>query len=246
MSGIITKTNILFSNISDSHEKILSENNIKDISYGKSREFLRFELIPNKSITSTNKSEWDFNLDEESDVSELPDWYNKSSIEIIDKTYSSALSLIKKGRYLNWECILDLGYTKITELPDNLNVRGSLYLYNTKITKLPNNLAVGAFLDLEGTCITELPNDLSVGASIDLKDSKITKLPDNLNVRGSLYLMRTPIKLLPNNLNVKDDLVLTSTAISVVPTDLNVGGFLFLGDTKITEIPDKFSKRILN
>jgi hypothetical protein len=38
---------------------------------------------------------------------------------------------------------LDLSYTPITTLPDNLTVGGGLYLSNTSITTLPDNLKVG-------------------------------------------------------------------------------------------------------
>ena len=61
---------------------------------------------------------------------------------------------------------LDLRYTNITELPDNLTVGGSLDLSNTNITELPDNLTVGGWLDLRYTNITELPDNLTVGGSL--------------------------------------------------------------------------------
>ena len=44
---------------------------------------------------------------------------------------------------------LDLRYTSIKSLPDNLTVSGFLDLSSTAITTLPNNLTVGGNLYLE-------------------------------------------------------------------------------------------------
>ena len=54
------------------------------------------------------------------------------------------------------------------------NKNGSLDLRWTKITALPDNLTVGGWLDLSGTGITELPDNLTVGGSLDLRWTKIT------------------------------------------------------------------------
>jgi len=83
--------------------------------------------------------------------------------------------------------------TKITSLPDNLTVGGSLNLRETKITSLPDNLTVGGWLDLYGTQITSLPDNLTVGGWLDLRETKITSLPDNLTVGGWLNLSGTKI-----------------------------------------------------
>jgi len=88
---------------------------------------------------------------------------------------------------------LDLGYTPITSLPDNLTVRGGLYLNNTKITSLPDNLTVEGYLNLSNTPITSLPDNLKVGRSLNLINTPITSLPDNLKVGRSLYLVNTPL-----------------------------------------------------
>ena len=69
---------------------------------------------------------------------------------------------------------LDLSYTDITALPDNLTVGGGLYLSHTQITELPDNLTVGGGLDLSGTGITALPDNLAVGGWLDLRGTKIT------------------------------------------------------------------------
>jgi hypothetical protein len=38
---------------------------------------------------------------------------------------------------------MDLTYSQITELPNNLTVRGDLFLHGTKIKNLPADLKVG-------------------------------------------------------------------------------------------------------
>src|ERR1035437_10302592 len=48
------------------------------------------------------------------------------------------------------------------KLPNNLTVKGSLWLTNTKITSLPDNLTVNGHLDLSNTSITSLGDNLTV------------------------------------------------------------------------------------
>jgi len=50
----------------------------------------------------------------------------------------------------------------IDELPDNLNISGSLDLEDCTIYKLPNNLTISGLLNLGGTYITELPDNLII------------------------------------------------------------------------------------
>ena len=136
---------------------------------------------------------------------------------------------------------LNLSYTQITSLPDNLKVRGSLYLRNTKITSLPDNLAVGDNLDLYGTPITTLPDNLAVGGGLWLNNTQITSLPDNLTVGGGLDLTGTKITSLPDNLTVSGWLDLSNTKITSLPDNLTVGGWLWLNNTQITSLPDNLT-----
>lgn len=178
--------------------------------------------------------------------------------EQIDKFYKeTGYQLeVKDGKpYCNRH--LDLRYTEITELPDNLVVEGSLglkglnitklpnnlvvggalYLGNTKIKKLPDNLVVGGYLDLRGTEITELPDSLVVGDALNLEGTKIAKLPENLVVGGSLFLSNTPITKLPNNLIVGVYLDLYCTEVTELPDNLVVGECLFLEGQNIVGLP---------
>ena len=71
---------------------------------------------------------------------------------------------------------LDLRDASITELPPNLKkVGGSLWLNRSKITKLPDDLQVDGGLYLDNTAITELPKGLKVGGFIDISDTPLSK-----------------------------------------------------------------------
>ena len=71
---------------------------------------------------------------------------------------------------------------------------GNLDLSYTDIQTLPDNLTVGGWLYLSGTQIQTLPDNLTVGGGLDLRNTKIQTLPDNLTVGGGLYLSGTQIK----------------------------------------------------
>ena len=82
---------------------------------------------------------------------------------------------------------LNLSYTQITALPNNLTVGGSLDLSYTQITALPDNLTVGGSLDLSYTQITALPNNLTVGGWLDLSHTKITNSTAYTRLRNGDY-----------------------------------------------------------
>jgi hypothetical protein len=136
---------------------------------------------------------------------------------------------------------LDLSYTLITTLPDNLTVGGGLYLSNTSITTLPDNLKVGGSLNLYNTPITTLPGNLTVGGSLNLSYSQITTLPDNLTVGGNLLLSNSKITTLPKNLKVGAIVYLSYTSITTLPDNLTVDGSLDLSDSQITTLPDNLT-----
>ena len=156
----------------------------------------------------------------------------------LDLSYSDVTSLPDNLTVGGW---LNLKYTPIATLPNNLTVGGGLYLKGTKITSLPDNLMVGGSLDLEGTEITSLPDNLTVGGNLWLNNIPITSLPDNLTVGCWLDLSGTLITTLPDNLTVGGDLVLSYTEISSLPDNLTVGGWLRLNGTRITSLPDNLT-----
>jgi hypothetical protein len=87
---------------------------------------------------------------------------------------------------------LDLNYTPITSLPQDLKVKGYLDLNNTKITSLPKDLEVRGSLNLSSTPITSLPQGLKVGGNLYL-NTNITSLPRGLEVGGNLWAYGTPL-----------------------------------------------------
>ena len=156
----------------------------------------------------------------------------------LDLRYSSVTSLPNE---LKVPGDLYLEGTSITTLPEDLIVGGGLYIQKTQIASLPDNLTVQGSLILYKTPITKLPNNLTVGGRLDLRCAKITSLPDNLTVGGSLYLEGTPITSLPKNLVVGGDISLKHARITSLPDNLVVGGGLYLNWTPITSLPDNLT-----
>ena len=173
----------------------------------------------------------DFEKFDDEDLSESE--YQESQVNEISNAQKKIEQYIKDGS----EGDLDLSDTKITQLPDNLKVGGSLILRNTPITTLPSNLSVKGHLDLDDTKITQLPDNLKIGGSLYLSDTPITQLPNNLKIYGSLNLNRTKITSLPSNLNINGYLGLRDTPITSLPSNLSVGIDLDLRGTKITSLP---------
>ncbi len=89
---------------------------------------------------------------------------------------------------------LDLFYSNIKKLPNDLYVVGSLDLGNCKqLTKLPDKLHVDGYFSIRDTNIEELPNNLYVDDDFDLDQTNIKELPDNLYVGRHLWIYNTPL-----------------------------------------------------
>jgi hypothetical protein len=97
-------------------------------------------------------------------------------------------------RYIH-EGDLHLSNTNITKLPNDLYVKGDLYLFNSKqLTELPNTLYVRRGLFLFRLNIKELPNDLYVADDLSLYGCKqIKDLPNNLHVGGDVLITGTQL-----------------------------------------------------
>jgi len=87
--------------------------------------------------------------------------------------YKKVKQYIKNG----CEGDLDLSYTPIDKLPDELTkVGGSLNLFNTQIKSLPDELTVDRNLNLRYTPITSLPIGLKiVHGFLDLGNTPLSK-----------------------------------------------------------------------
>jgi hypothetical protein len=90
---------------------------------------------------------------------------------------------------------LDLSFSNVKKLPNDLYVRGDLILNDCKqLRGLPDNLYFDGALDLRGCqYLTELPDNLYVKGSLGLDGTNITELPNNLYVGINLYINNTPL-----------------------------------------------------
>jgi len=77
---------------------------------------------------------------------------------------------------------------------DRVIVSGDLDLDETDIKILPNNLEVKGILFLRGSLIKELPENLKVNGQIDLRSTNIKSLPNNLvHEKGFIWILDTPL-----------------------------------------------------
>ena len=168
------------------------------------REDPDFEKIKKRELMKLSKQDQSF-------MSDLL----STEVEFFGDGGLEAYSII--GDYLKNGCKGDLNLrgAQITELPSDLKrVGGTLWLNRSKITKLPDDLQVDGSLILDGTAITELPRGLRVSRTLRLSSTKITKLPDNLKLGGSLWLNNTLITKFPKGLRIGGDLRLGGDPLS--------------------------------
>jgi hypothetical protein len=95
--------------------------------------------------------------------------------------------IAKKKKEIVIGDFLDLRRTSVKSLPDNLTVRGNLFLSDSKIAVLPNNLTVLGSLYLSRTKIRFLPDSLTVQGSLNVSYTDIIELPTRLKVSGTVY-----------------------------------------------------------
>ncbi len=124
----------------------------------------------------------------------------KEGKEIPSKWFISIIKFIEKlenhpdGIQYRREGYLDLGYTNIKKLPNDLYVDDYLNLVHcNQLTELPDKLYVGGGLSLSNTNITKLPDNLYVGRYFDLQKTNIEEIPNNLYVGNDLYVYNTPL-----------------------------------------------------
>ena len=64
-------------------------------------------------------------------------------------------------------CTNPVGHKLLCQtLPDNLYIKGDLYLNNSKITKLPNQIIVDGDIHIRGTQITSIPDNAKIKGRI--------------------------------------------------------------------------------
>lgn len=139
-----------------------------------------------------------------------------------------------------YEVEIDLRNTKISKLPDNLFIDGSLDISSTPITRLPKNLEITGKLYACSTGLREIPDDISVG-SLNLAGSRhINSLPDNFHIPEYLNICDTNIKELPENLEV-GLLNMEGTLITEIPETAKIKS-LHAANSKLEKLPDNVTE----
>lgn len=124
------------------------------------------------------------------------------------------------------------GLSSLLIMPDDLKIRGCLFLYNVQVLRWGSKMKLGSLcvIDTDGL-IENLPNDLIVDGQVFLQEcTQLRSLPDWTST-GSLNL-HTCISLasLPETLSlIQGDLILDGCSSLVsLPDNLTVDGSLFL------------------
>ena len=99
---------------------------------------------------------------------------------------------------------LDLEYTPIIKLPENLNfVNGSLDLSYSTIEHLNSNLQIKVSLDLMYTPLKKLPENLRIGKNLYISNSNISKLPTSLRICGKIFCKNSTFQKKHSTIDIK-------------------------------------------
>ena len=187
-----------------------------------------------------------------SKVSKLP----PLSLDVLDAKHSKITDI----RHVHVSNYLDLSFTPIQHLNDNLNVQGLFLRHCDKLKKLPKNLKT-KWLDIGQTDIEEipplpyecllmsnakkierLPHHISFN-TLEAQGSGLKSLPDNLSAE-KINLSKTNFQKIPKNLHITQLLLLNETPIQSLPADL-IAKEVYANKTKISQIaPDTQIKTI--
>jgi hypothetical protein len=154
-----------------------------------------------------------FNFLEENEGKEMPSKWNKLMLKY---KLTQNLETHPDGSQYRYEGELNLSYSKITKLPNDLYVNGDLVLDGCQqLIKIPDDLYVEVDLALEHCQqLTELPDNLYVGGNLWLYYTKIEEIPDNLYVGGVLHIRDTPLANKYTNEEIID--IVTSTGGEII------------------------------
>ncbi len=175
----------------------------------------------------------------ETRIKEIPPDLKVRGMLFIDKTPITRLTGDKTAEGLKFGG-LNLAYTQVTELPENLTIDDDLNVRWSKLERLPNGLHVGT-LDLRGTDFDVLPERLTVADTLDLSGCNIETLPDDLTVGRHLILAGASIKALPPHLSIRSTLDVRYTHLKALPEGLRVYEMIYIAETDIVDIPDSIS-----
>lgn len=132
---------------------------------------------------------------------------------------------------------LDISYTKVTDIPDGLEVT-SLIAQGLTLDRLGPSVTIKQNLALRGTWVRLQPG-LTVGGTLFLQSARIHRLPDDLSA-GGLDATGAEMKSIGRNLRVSGDLDVSDTSIVTLPGDMKVGGHIMARGTYISTLPHGF------
>jgi hypothetical protein len=125
-------------------------------------------------------------------------------------------------------------------LPETLDVDGSLILSSLPRIRLPRRLKVAGDLVLTYSSFPSLPEELFVGEDLILSDSSACELPAGLHVGRRLVLEGLSGLVFPDPFEIEGDLVINETQV-VLPSVLRIGGRLHLQRSPLTSLPPHVS-----
>jgi len=128
---------------------------------------------------------------------------------------------------------------KIHKLPKGLKIQFALILIKTNISELPDDLRIKGNLDISNTQIYEFKRNPSEGKVI-IQNTKIKYLADNLTFK-SLVLKGNSFIEIPENLTVDLDLSIVDSAIKTFPSSMKVGRDLDIRGSSIEYLPDYYT-----
>jgi hypothetical protein len=132
---------------------------------------------------------------------------------------------------------LDLSDSKIRTLPRGL-ICGDLDISRTRVTKLPSNMSVWGSLTVVDGSLTTL-GDHEEFEMLDIRGCPIRELPDHFLVHGKLDLSRLPYPVSLAGLVTNSEIRADGTTISKFPAKIELQGGLYLsGATLQVPLPD--------
>jgi hypothetical protein len=139
-----------------------------------------------------------------------------------------------------WFKRLDLSGQDLSELPEDLTVRGDLVIEGTRIRRLPKGLKVTGRLKASGSELEEIDLDHGVAGGMDLSRTRIEALPDGLRVYGDLNVSGTRLRQLPRQLVVTGSIMMRACRVAIVPDDVVVGKSVDLRGGRLNALPAAF------
>ena len=170
-SLIVTRTEVLSSENSESHEDIIRKYELNDkIS---PPDFIRVEMIPTGDMA--DPQDWEYHLDQDT----LPKWYDARAAETACR--QEIKKMLRRGMKIEGSLEDCPG---LTSLPNGIKIEGSLEDC-PGLTSLPEGIKIGGSL---GNCpgLTSLPEGIKIGR--DLRGcSGLTSLPEGIEIGGNLW-----------------------------------------------------------